>query len=380
MHDIHVAVAKHYVENLRDEVKKGIREKAEQGIYPGRSPFGYRNNRVTRSVDVDETRSLILYHIFELYASGRHSLTTLRKAIFDEHGVRINRGYLETILKNPFYIGRFVWRGVTYDGKHTPLVSLDLFQRVQDAFAGRNKPRYRKHQFAFSGLLRCAHDDCTVTTELQKGRYIYYRCSQGRGKCQLPYMREPDIANRLGEVLKSISIPGSVVTQIVASLRTELDRSERERRVNLAALQQRLSAIRTRMNQIYEDKLDSKISEEFWDRKQAEYRDQERVLQVQIDRAGEQATAENVTNVQRIFGLAQSAYSLYFTRNGMEQGQLLKSVLLNGSTDGVSLWLVYGKPFDLIFQRAKRQGWSALEDDFRTFPLVERPKSRLWTA
>lgn len=36
MHDIHVAVAKHYVENLREEVKKGMREKAEEGIYPGR--------------------------------------------------------------------------------------------------------------------------------------------------------------------------------------------------------------------------------------------------------------------------------------------------------------------------------------------------------
>ncbi len=71
MHDIHVAVAKNYVENLRDEVKKGMREKAEQGIYPGRAPFGYRNNRLTRSVDVDETRAPVLRRMFELYASGR---------------------------------------------------------------------------------------------------------------------------------------------------------------------------------------------------------------------------------------------------------------------------------------------------------------------
>ena len=43
MHDIHVAVAKHYVGNLKEEVKKGMREKAKQGIYPGRAPFGYCN-------------------------------------------------------------------------------------------------------------------------------------------------------------------------------------------------------------------------------------------------------------------------------------------------------------------------------------------------
>ena len=40
MHDIPVAVAKHYVENLKEEVKKGMREKAEEGIYPGRAPIG----------------------------------------------------------------------------------------------------------------------------------------------------------------------------------------------------------------------------------------------------------------------------------------------------------------------------------------------------
>src|SRR5208283_4186044 len=175
MHDIHVAVAKHYVENLRDEVKKGMREKAEQGIYPGRAPYGYRNNRLTRSIDIDETKAPIIKRAFELYATGRESLTTLRKVILENHGLRVSRAYLETILKNPFYIGQFVWRGVTYDGTHVPLISLDLFQRVQDTFAGRNKPKYRKHEFAFAGLLSCAHDGCTVTTELQKGRYIYYR-------------------------------------------------------------------------------------------------------------------------------------------------------------------------------------------------------------
>src|SRR5271167_2312934 len=76
MHDIHVAVAKHYVENLRDEVKKGMREKAEQGIYPGRAPYGYRNNRLTRSIDIDGTKAPIIKRAFELYATGKESLTT----------------------------------------------------------------------------------------------------------------------------------------------------------------------------------------------------------------------------------------------------------------------------------------------------------------
>src|SRR5271167_3900191 len=81
MHDIHVAVAKNYVENLRDEVKKGMREKAQQGIYPGRAPFGYRNNRADRTIHVHPENAQIATKIFELYASERYSLSELQKAV-----------------------------------------------------------------------------------------------------------------------------------------------------------------------------------------------------------------------------------------------------------------------------------------------------------
>ncbi len=362
MHDIHVAVAKHYSENLREEVKKGMREKAEQGIYPGRAPFGYKNNSLTRSIEIDPQRAPILRKIFEMYASGQYSLTALRDTVFKDFEVRINRSYLETMLKNLFYIGRFVWQGIEYKGTHEPLVSLDLFQRVQDTFAGRNKPKYRKHDFAFAGILSCAHDGCTVTTELQKGKYVYYRCSHGRGKCDLPYMREECISERLGELLKQIYVPETIAGTIVDSLNADLNQSERNRQEQIAALKQRLTALRTRMDQLYEDKLDGKISEEFWTRRQAEYCDQERSLKTALSGLSRSITSKNVLTVKRIFELANKAHFLYVTRNHAERGQLLKSVLLNCATDGVSLWPTYRKPFDLIFQRAKNEEWSGRAD------------------
>jgi hypothetical protein len=242
------------------------------------------------------------------------------------------------------------------------LVSLGLFQRVQDTFTGKNKPKYRKHQFAFAGLLRCAHGGCVVTTELQKGKYVYYRCSHGRGKCDLPYMRELDVATHLGSVLKDIYVPEGIAAQIVGSLHANRDRSESERKAALAAIQQRLAAIRTRMDQIYEDKLDGKISEEFWERKHAEYQGQERELQLKSAGLAEPVSEDCVLTAKRIFELATNAYSLYLTRNPAEQGQLLKSVLLNCSTDGVTLRPVYRKPFDLIFQRARNEEWSGRAD------------------
>jgi site-specific DNA recombinase len=217
-----------------------FRKKAEQGIYPGRARIGYRNNSVTRAIDVDPERAPIVKRIFDLYASGEHSLITLRRTMLHEWGIRLSRSYFEKILKNRFYLGYFVWQGVEYKGTHTPLIATELYGRVQDVLAGRHKLKHRKHAFAFAGLLRCAHDGCTVTAELQKRKYVYYRCSHGRGKCPLPYMREQGVSDRLGELLKDIYVPETVAHTIVASLQADSARNEMER-------QQRMDGVEAAM-------------------------------------------------------------------------------------------------------------------------------------
>src|SRR5271168_4705783 len=43
MHGIKVLMAKNYIDNLSEEARKGMQEKAEQGIWPTRAPLGYDN-------------------------------------------------------------------------------------------------------------------------------------------------------------------------------------------------------------------------------------------------------------------------------------------------------------------------------------------------
>jgi site-specific DNA recombinase len=157
-------------------------------------------------------------------------------------------------------------------------------------------------------------------------------------------------------------VPDAVARAIVDSLQSDLQRSERQRQEQAAALQQRLATISTRMDQLYEDKLNGKIEEAFWTRKQAEYREQERKLEAALSSLSAPVTREHVLTAERVFELANKAHYLYLTRNSLERGELLKSVLLNCTTDGVSLWPAYRKPFDLIFQRAQNEDWSGRED------------------
>jgi site-specific DNA recombinase len=86
IHGINLVLAKNYSENLREEVKKGMREKASQGIYPGHAPFGYRNNKADRTIEIDPVDSPMVIRMMALYAAGAHTLSTLRDVLKTEYG------------------------------------------------------------------------------------------------------------------------------------------------------------------------------------------------------------------------------------------------------------------------------------------------------
>ena len=361
IHGMHLVLARHYIENLREEVKKGMREKAEQGIFPSRPPLGYRNNKAERTIEIHPENAAIVKCIFELYACGQNSLLEVRRIIRQETGKTLSKAHLHSTLTNPFYTGSFLWGGKLYRGTHPTFINPDLYGRVQSVLRGHNKPKYGKQEIAFRGLLTCAHDNCRITAELKKGKYVYYRCSGYRGKCATPRFREQEISQKLGEILKSIHIPDAILATLQESLNRDQQSSQGQAASHRAGLEQRLAAVRRRMDQGYQDKQDGKIPEDFWERKMSEWRAEEQRIQAALDGLRE-SNGECLLSAKRTLELANKAYSLYVKQNPIEQAKLLRFVLLNCSIDAVSLYPTYKKPFDVIFQRAKNEEWSGRED------------------
>jgi site-specific DNA recombinase len=362
VHGLRLLMAKNYSDNLKEEVRKGMAEKCEQGIFPGHAPIGYVNNRSTRTIEVHPEESEIVKLIFTTYATGKYSLSELRKFIRAQTGKTICRAYLDTILRSRFYVGVFKWGGIEYPGKHDTYISQNLFSSVQAVLDGHNRPRYQKHDLAFRGLLTCAHDGCTVTAELKKEKYVYYRCSGYRGKCDLPRFREAEISERLGTILENIHIPDEVLARIQEALKREQAGMRNATAQQRQKLEQRLADVRRRMDRAYADKLDGKIPEDFWERMMADWRADEQQIQFAINGLNEHSNSDRMLDVQRILELANKACSLYVTRKPAEQAELLRMVLLNCSIDGASLTPTYRKPFDMIFKRAKKQEWSGRAD------------------
>ena len=362
VHGIRLLMAKNYSDNLKEEVKKGMTEKAEQGIYPGHAPFGFINDRTERNIKIHPDESVIVKRMFEIYATGHTSLSDLRKILKSDYGKSFAKSYVHKMLTNPFYVGLFEWGGIQYRGTHQTFISNELFQRVQRAFAQHNKGKYSKHEIAFRGLLTCAHDNCTMTTELKKGKYVYYRCSGYRGKCDTPRFTEDEISEKLSVIPQGIYVPDDVMHTILRKLAGDQEHAKKDTEAQRIRLEQRLVNTRKKMDQAYDDKLRGVITEEFWQRKMDDWRAEEQQIVIAMEGLQASGKSDRLLNAKRILELANKASFLYFSYNSAQRARFLKLILLNCSIDEVSVYPTYRYPFDRVFERVKTKEWSGRED------------------
>ena len=170
------------------------------------------------------------------------------------------------MLKNPFYVGQFRWKKRLYKGAHEPIVSRELFDRVQEVFTshGRDRGCYRIHEFAFGSLMRCGECGCMITAERHQGRYVYYRCTNYHKTWTQGSHREEALAEQFQRYVRGIQMPPKVAEWATDILKESLEEETEFHETAVERLKQDLARIKRDMNQAYRDRLDGRISEEFW--------------------------------------------------------------------------------------------------------------------
>jgi hypothetical protein len=158
---------------------------------------------------------------FEAYAEGNRTLDNMQDFLA-EHGVfskkqgtrrpggiKIHHDRIRRMLRNPFYYGHFEYAGEVYEGKHPPIISKALFDKVQGVLERRTHhfPTEREPK-AFTGLLHCKECGRAVTAEIQKG-HTYYRCTKKSKlvKCRQPFLREEELERQLSILISQFTLP-----------------------------------------------------------------------------------------------------------------------------------------------------------------------------
>ena len=130
----------------------------------------------------------------------------------------MSRSAVYKLFTNPFYYGWFQYpdkKGEWYQGKHKPMITKAEFERVQFLLGKHGRPQPHKHQFTFTGTMKCGNCGASITAErkvkYQKNGnihwYIYYHCTKRIDKnCTNKCIEEKELCNQIDLVLSQISI------------------------------------------------------------------------------------------------------------------------------------------------------------------------------
>ncbi len=369
---IKALMAKNYIDNLSEETRKGMIEKAEQGIFPSAAPLGYKNceaknqGKILKYLEVDEQRAPIIQKIYRMYATGDYSLAYLTKMAYEEglrnkYGGKVNKSAIHKMLKNPIYYGAFIWYGTLYQGKHTPTVSKELFNLVQETFESQNRPKQTKRRFPYTGLMVCGKCGCAITAEIKKGKYVYYHCTGFKGKCGNTWIREEELDAKFMDIINSIYINDNTLEFVKNGLlSSHKDESEFHRkRIDILTAQK--TKLENRLHQTYIDKIDGKVTEEFYTEMANKWEDELSQIKEQIGRH-ENADINYLAQSIHILELCNRVKQLYLQKEPAKKAKLLHYILSNCTLNDATPCPTYRKPFDLIVKGLSSGDWLPLED------------------
>ena len=330
--------SKYYVDSLRENVTRGMRQKVRNGVWPSKAPLGYLNNPKTRGIDVDTERAPKVKKIFELYATGNYNLRELaewckRVNLKSNLGRGIAISQIHKILQNVFYIGLMKYKGETHEATHEPLISKKLFDKVREIMREKGKPqKVKTHNFAFLGLMKCS---CSAAITAEKkikpsGReYIYYRCTKKKGPCQEKhFLRQEALYQQIKSFLQKVSLSSHDTKKVLAELNKEEAQAKEQAKTTVQNLKAEFSEIERKLEKLLDVYLAETITAEEYASRKEKLVKQKVGLQEEI-RDFEQRGLSWLEPAREFALSLNQAAKLLETENKTEMTTFLKNIGLN---------------------------------------------------
>ena len=216
-------------DNKSVNVKRGLRMRCEMGLWPAPAPTGYLNEKLIHRkgyVMVDPQRAPVVRQIFEKIAYEKWSGRKIYHWLKFDMNFRSSTSNKPLTLSNiyrlltlPFYYGVFEYpagSGNWYTGKHTPIITRELFEKANEQLKRDKITRGESKEFAFTKLMTCGLCGSGITAQekfktLKSNgltvRYVYYGCTRGKDlHCKNPNIREEELVKQLIELTNELDV------------------------------------------------------------------------------------------------------------------------------------------------------------------------------
>lgn len=232
-------------DNKMINIKRGLRARCEMGLWPCTAPTGYLNsNNKDKSchIEIDPHRAHIVKKMFEKVAYEDYSGRRLHAWLKNDMKFKTRNGKVFSIsniyitLRNTIYYGVFEYPkggGQWYTGKHTPIITKELFDAVQEKMLSYSTSKTESKEFAFTKLIACGLCGSGVSADekfkKQKNgnmhRYVYYGCCRGKDtNCKSGYIREEELIEQLADFMDTINLDE---ISIRGKIKDEIERNRR---------------------------------------------------------------------------------------------------------------------------------------------------------
>lgn len=399
-YDFGILSAKLYLTSMNKNVKRSQKYNREAGLWQGLAPIGYLNAKDERrraTLILDPERAPIIKQIFEEYASGVHSLKSVwlsakEKGLMSKEPnynprsknygkiCPISRNKIHDILTNTFYYGAMYVADEEIDEKtkkpvktfyklinhvYEPIISKELFDKVQKVLKTRKKERFCKEQkyagipFVFRGLITCKCG-CAITPEHHKKgnkEYVYLRCSHQKGTCNQKLVNENTILEQLErEIFHQIRISPTMHDLLKTSITQSL---EDEKKINASIrkkIAEEISLIDTRLERLWECYLDRDIDKAKYELEKQKYLEQKKDLNARVEKYSDISNGLK-ENIGKAIDFAANLSNLMKAASPDEKNMLLKRLLTNCVLDGEVLKYEIKAPFDKLLVCSNYKKW-----------------------
>ena len=279
--DIDGMFARHHSRVTSEKVRNTFKKLRADRQFPHRAPIGYLDLGPDKKI-LDPDRAPIIKRMFELYATGEWSVSTLevwaisqgltpkprlRKRTHDEimrgdqitdKVMKFGKAGIQNALRNPFYIGSMLIKGELLEGSHPALVDMATFEKVQDMLTRNNRTvRYAHLPFySMRSFLLCTCGRRHVPYRAKKNSEVYYQIKcLPECKNKVRNFHEDKAVDEAMAVIDQIHFTDEQLAEIEAGMKSGLQRAHKRRDAELADIQRERLQITKDLDYLQENKI-----------------------------------------------------------------------------------------------------------------------------
>lgn len=341
-------MANQYIIDLRKSSRRGMIGKAERGWLPSRAPLGYLNDKIENTIVKDAQRFSLVRKMWDMMLTGLYNPSKILRIVNIEWGMKtpqwkhsgnkmLSTSLIYKMFNNIFYTGNFEWNGQLYVGNHEAMITYEEFDRVQCLLGKKGKPRAKKHEAAYTGMITCAHCGARITMSIkdkfikkiaQNKSFTYYHCTHKKKyvKCDesLP-IRLEELESQIDLEIERFTIIPEFYQWALDILESDTKDKNQDAKEILSMLQNRLFALKKELDNLAGMCSRELIDEDTFIRNKAMIK--EKMIRLESQLAQPENKEEKTVDLTRdTFNLATYGRNKYLNGSVLDKKLLLNSL------------------------------------------------------